>query len=59
MTSSNGNNTSRKSNNKPKRTIEIKKGEQSNKHRDSFSKRELGLFNNVTNYPFYTMQKLQ
>ena len=48
MASSYRNNTSTKSNNKRKRTIKIKKAEQSNKPRDSFSKRKLGLFNKVT-----------
>lgn len=48
MASSDGNNTSTKSNNKRKRTIKIKKAEQSNKPRDSFSKRKLGLFKKVT-----------
>ncbi|XP_058747765.1 agamous-like MADS-box protein AGL62 [Vicia villosa] len=48
MSSSSGNNTSRKHNNTSKKNPKIKKGEKSDMCRMAFSKHKLGLFNKVT-----------
>lgn len=48
MSSSSGNNTSRKHNNTSKKNPKIKKGEKSDMCRLAFSKHKLGLFNKVT-----------